>query len=94
MPKLLLLPKPGTPEYRKQVKKKAIFIGSMFILGLLGMSGMVILMYFEIPQSEPVILLTALLVICFGALCMLSLLSAASLLGTVSVQTYFARLKG
>lgn len=90
---LLPSPNPGTPAYRQRVKKNMIFIGSMFIFGLLGALSMIMLIYFNIPQSEPARLLTAFLVIFFGALCTFSLLSAASLLGTIKVQAYLAQLK-
>lgn len=84
---------PGTPKYRDSVRNRIIFIGSMFVLGILGAFGVIMLIYFDIPQSEPAKLLTAFLMICFGALCVVSLLGAASLLISSWAQARLVRLK-
>lgn len=72
-------PKPGTPEYRRIVRKKLIVIVLTSVLGILGIISAAALIYFDIPQSKPAIFLTVILFLCSAGVSTVTLLTAISL---------------
>lgn len=85
--------KAGTPEYRKIIKKKLIFISAIFCLGITGIIIALGVIYYDIPQSEPAKLVTVGGIITSIVLCAMTTLSAVALLLTTYVKTRLVKIR-
>lgn len=86
-------PTPGTPEYRKCVKEKIMFVGGIFILGTICIASLITVISFNIPLPDSAKLLIAFLILYSGALCLVALLCAVAILLTAWAQTRLVRLQ-
>lgn len=84
---------PGTPEYRKLVRKKLAFIIAVTTLGGLAIIGMILLIKLGGPHSDPAKHLIAFIILGSGALSLVGILSAVILLLSAWAQTRLAQFK-